>query len=128
MVTENNNFSSNAYHSFANDKVISKCKNDKSFFKIFRFSPFGGGNQNLLPTRFKKDEGGVGVAGVGGTMLSTSSCYFMKFVSNIVWQFSTTKTIPLVINSFIYLQTQYQIQKCPDDAKVKKVKDRIGTR
>lgn len=65
---------------------------------------------------------------MGGTMLSTSSCYFMKFVSNIVWQFSTTKTIPLVINFFIYLQTQYQIQKCPDDAKVKKVKDRIGTR
>ena len=60
MVTENNNFSSNAYHSFANDKVISKCKNDKSFFKIFRFSPFGGGNQNLLPTRFKKDGGGGG--------------------------------------------------------------------
>ena len=63
MVTENNNFSSNAYHSFANDKVISKCKNDKSFFKIFRFSPFGGGNQNLLPTRFKKDGGGGGGGG-----------------------------------------------------------------
>ena len=66
MVTENNNFSSNAYHSFANDKVISKCKNDKSFFKIFRFSPFGGGNQNLLPTRFKKDGGGGGEGGGGG--------------------------------------------------------------
>ena len=61
-------------------------------------------------------------------MLTTSSCYFMKFVSNIVWQFSTTKTIPLVIDPFIYLQTQYQIRKCSEDAKVKKDKDRIGTR
>ena len=29
MVTEKNNSSSNAYHNFADSKVISKCKNDK---------------------------------------------------------------------------------------------------
>ena len=29
MVAEKNNFSSNAWHNFAKDKVISKCKNDK---------------------------------------------------------------------------------------------------
>ena len=29
MVTEKNNFPSNAYYNFAKGKVISKCKNDK---------------------------------------------------------------------------------------------------
>ena len=29
MVTEKNNFSSNAQHNFGKCKVISKCKNDK---------------------------------------------------------------------------------------------------
>ena len=30
MLTEKNNFSSNAEHNFTNGKVISKCKNDKA--------------------------------------------------------------------------------------------------
>ena len=29
MAAEKNNFSSNAKHNFAKDKVISKCKNDE---------------------------------------------------------------------------------------------------
>ena len=29
MVTEKNNFPSNAYYNFAKGKVISKCENDK---------------------------------------------------------------------------------------------------
>ena len=33
MVTEKNNFSSNAKYSFANVKVISRCKNDKPWKK-----------------------------------------------------------------------------------------------
>ena len=31
MLTEKNNFSSNAEHNFANGTVISKCKNDKAW-------------------------------------------------------------------------------------------------
>ena len=31
MVAEKNNFSSNAWHNFAKGKVISKCKNDKTW-------------------------------------------------------------------------------------------------
>ena len=38
MVAEKSNFSSNAKHNFAEDKVISKHKNDTST-PFFRFSP-----------------------------------------------------------------------------------------
>ena len=50
MVAEKKFFSSNAWHNFSKGKVISKCKNDKSFL-IFKIPPsegWRGRNQNLL--------------------------------------------------------------------------------
>ena len=65
MVTENNNFSLNAYHSFANDKVISKCKNDKSFLK-FSDSPLSVEVIRIyFPPALKRMRGGGGGGGGG---------------------------------------------------------------
>ena len=57
MVTEKNNFSSNAWHNFAKDKIISKCKNDKPWRKVKQiYSPpplkRGGGSELCIYTTF----------------------------------------------------------------------------
>ena len=53
MVTEKNNFSSNAWHNFAKDKIISKYKNDKPWRKV---------KQIYSPPPFYKGEGGTNYA------------------------------------------------------------------
>ena len=46
MVEEKKLFSSNAWHNFSKDKVISKCKNDKPFL-IFKIPPPSGGGGEI---------------------------------------------------------------------------------
>ena len=90
-------FSSNGQHNFAKDKVISKCKNDKTWKKIkgkvpaplllkrsaparyfhtfFNFSdaPSGGGNQNLLSPSLKRE---------GGANYVQPLCFVLQWVGS----------------------------------------------